>query len=247
MKIIQKIIISIIKLIFNGALPSSCLVCRKRSNQPVCVKCVNKLSHISPPICEKCGQSLKTFSKNGNKCAKCYINSGDIYYTYARSVCVYSKLSQKIVTNLKYNNEIQYAVCIAELMSSRFRDILVNADIVIPVSMHISAIEARQYNQCCLIIKEIAKIIDIKYDFMAVVKTKKTKKQMTLTAEQRETNLRNAFKVRRFGSIHTSKTIVIIDDVCTTGSTFNEMSRAIRRENKEAEIICLSFAKTELN
>lgn len=121
-------------------------------------------------------------------------------------------------------------------------DISGNIDVIIPVPMHIKNKLARGYNQAELIAREISAVLDVQLCPKAVIKTIRTKQQKKLTAKERSTNLKRAFSVKDSELIR-GKSVLIIDDVCTTGSTFTELTKLLKSAGA-ARVYCASCCKT---
>ena len=101
--------------------------------------------------------------------------------------------------------------------------------------------EDRGYNQVELMAKEIHFLLDIPV-IDALEKHKATKSQKSLNGEERKTNVSGAFRVKT-GIDLKGKKLLLIDDVCTTGSTLSEAARILKDEGA-SEVITAAFAKT---
>jgi ComF family protein len=115
-------------------------------------------------------------------------------------------------------------------------------DLIIPVPLHKSRKRERTYNQCELIGREVSRRTGIPLCTDAVIKVKKTKSQKNLTGAERRVNLKDAFAVSR-PEIIKDKNIILLDDVCTTGSTMHEIT-SLMKKNGAAKICCASCCKT---
>lgn len=104
--------------------------------------------------------------------------------------------------------------------------LLSDETIIIPVPMHAVKQWTRGYNQTLLIAEELAKHGHAKLDPNIVVKARKTKPQAHLNRKKRLTNLKGAFKITRNIPLY-GKTIVVVDDITTTGTTLNELARVL--------------------
>ena len=117
-------------------------------------------------------------------------------------------------------------------------------DVIVPVPMYRSDERKRGYNQAELIAKVISRRLGIELFRDAAVKLRPTAEQKTLDRMGREINLRNAFAVALPEAI-TTKRILIVDDVCTTGATMAELT-SILLANGAAAVHCASCCKTPL-
>jgi ComF family protein len=115
------------------------------------------------------------------------------------------------------------------------------ADMLIPVPMFRSDKRKRGYNQSELIAKELGKRLGIPV-CNAVEKTVQTRSQKELGYKERLVNLKGAFAVKDAGLV-SGKTVVIIDDICTTGSTLAEISKILKAAGAE-KVYCACCTKT---
>lgn len=117
-------------------------------------------------------------------------------------------------------------------------------DIIIPVPMHISKKSERSYNQADLIAKIIGEALNRPVFSDAVMKSRITADQKTLNRISRFHNLKDAFTVV-LPEIISGKQILLVDDICTTGSTLAVLTRLLL-ENNAASVHCAVCCKTPL-
>ena len=143
---------------------------------------------------------------------------------------IYTKELQKLIRGLKYHRQRELAYYQAKFMHDYFMniDVMQNKDFeIIPVPLHPNRIKQRKYNHMELVCEEFARIGGYEYNFELIKRIKDTKPQYKLNRIQRLENLSNAFVVQK--EFYKGKTILILDDICTTGSTFEEMIKSIKR------------------
>jgi ComF family protein len=102
------------------------------------------------------------------------------------------------------------------------------ADIIIPVPISKKRMNERGYNQAELIAKKLSTLLNIKYNKNTLIKIRDTKRQSELPKEERNKNIKNSFKLADTYSI-SSKNVILIDDVFTTGVTANECSKELKK------------------
>lgn len=117
-------------------------------------------------------------------------------------------------------------------------------DIIIPVPLHSSAHRRRGFNQSELIAKELSENLGVPLCSSATVKHRKTKEQKSLSRRERQINLLGAFKITKPELIN-GKRVLIVDDVCTTGSTLSEFAKLLKK-NGAAEVHCAVCCKTPI-
>jgi len=102
-------------------------------------------------------------------------------------------------------------------------------DVIVPVPLHRSRYRKRGYNQAALIAAELSKLSGIPMDEKLVVRTRKTAPQKGLTGSGRRKNLRDAFRVTEHGQKTMPRTILLVDDIYTTGSTIDALAEVLKR------------------
>lgn len=118
-------------------------------------------------------------------------------------------------------------------------------DLIIPVPLHNTAKRCRGFNQSELIAREVSERLHIPLCTKAVVKNRKTRAQKTLSREERAVNLAGAFSAVR-PELFIGKRVLLLDDVCTTGSTLAELA-GLLKNNGAAAVYCAGCCKTPLD
>lgn len=121
---------------------------------------------------------------------------------------------------------------------------LPHIDGIIPVPMYSSDRRRRGYNQAELISNHVSDVIGAPVIKKAVVKLKATEQQKMLSGKERRENLKGVFSVK-CPELITGKRLLILDDVCTTGSTLSELTKLLKSSGAK-EIFCAACCKTEL-
>lgn len=115
-------------------------------------------------------------------------------------------------------------------------------DVIVPVPLHEKDERERGFNQAELIAREVGRILNITVSTGIVEKIRKTNPQKTLTKRQRKINLKDAFEVVDSAKIR-DKCILLLDDVCTTGSTLSEITKLLKSKGAAA-VYCAVCCKT---
>lgn len=179
-------------------------------------------------------------------CSKCYEEMDFLPVKPSRTVkgkkvyCagIYSKNLQKLIRGLKYHNQRDLAFYLAQFMSEYFEKISDKKDYeVIPVPIYPKREKKRKYNHMNLVGEAFCRITANTLNVDLIKRIKDTKPQYKLKRQERVQNLTNAFKVDK--SKYNGKTLLLIDDICTTGSTFEEMINELEK-NGINDIICLA-------
>ena len=194
-----------------------------------CYLCKN--SKYSIKICPKCYEKLEYSDFSANR----IIDGVDIY-----CAGVYTKELQKIIRGLKYHKQKDLAFYQAKFMFEYFNKIeyFKNKDFeIVAVPLHKKRIKQRKYNHMELVCEEFSKLSGYECNFELIKRIKDTKPQYKLSKQQRLKNLSNAFEVEK--NNYKEKTILIMDDICTTGSTFEEMIKELKKAGI-VDIICFA-------
>lgn len=153
----------------------------------------------------------------------------------------YSKNLQKMIRGLKYHHQSDLAYYQAKFMYEYWQRLGLEGDFqIIPVPIYPKRKKKRKYNHMDLVGEEFAKLTGYTLNTQLIKRIKDTKPQYNLKKSQRLVNLDKAFEVDKTKLIE-GKRLIIIDDICTTGSTFEEMIRELNKA-EIYDIVC--FATT---
>lgn len=153
---------------------------------------------------------------------------------------VYSKNLQKMIRGLKYHRQKDLAYYQAKFMWEYWQKLGIDGNFeIVPVPIYPKRKKQRKYNHMELVASEFSKMSGFNTNLNLIKRIKDTKPQYKLNKTQRMMNLDKAFEVNK-DSYNGSK-VLIIDDICTTGSTFEEM---IRELNKAGICDITCFATT---
>ncbi|MCR5734091.1 MAG: ComF family protein [Lachnospiraceae bacterium] len=206
--------------------PARCPIChdavypRKRL---VCDECKNLPHYVSGPVCLKCGRGL---SDPGEEyCYDCSRIKHE--FEAGRAVFVYDEMIKKSIYSFKYGNRREYAAYYGREMAARLGEFIkrTDPDAIIPIPLNKKRYKKRGYNQAELIAKELSKHVNIPVMTDVLIREKNTRVQKNLSASERQNNLKNAFKIGR--NDVSLKTVIIVDDIFTTGSTIDSAARCL--------------------
>jgi len=195
--------------------------------------------------CYFCGKSKDSLKM----CPECFDELCYTDYKVSRVVdgvnvyvCgVYEKNLQKLIRGLKYHKQKELAYYLAKFMYEYFEKLDLNkAFQVVPVPLHENRIKKRKYNHMELVAEEFCRLSGFTPNYELIKRVKDTKPQYRLSRKERKKNLENAFEVNKEKDL--SLPVLLMDDICTTGSTFEEMISALKKEGIN-DILC--FASSE--
>lgn len=233
----------ILKKVLSFALPHRCVVTGKivQTSNGLSPEGFQKLTFIADPYCHQCGAPL---SFKHEACRHCYDES--FAFHHARSVLVYDDYSKQIILQYKHGDRLSLTPVFAEWLSHYGRDVLSGADLLIPVPLHPKRLRQRFYNQAAELVKGMHKTTDIPFVLDGLIRMRPTLPQGHEAKHIRIQNMENAFDVvPSFQSLVVGKSIVIIDDVMTSGATLNACATALLPFNPK-KVSVLTLAKVLL-
>lgn len=173
-----------------------------------------KSSKESAKMCSKCYNELEFLPAEVNR----KFNDNNIY-----CAGVYSKNLQKMIRGLKYHRQKDLAFYQAKFMWEYWQKLNIEGNFqIIPVPIYPKRKKQRKYNHMELVAEEFAKFSGYEVNFNLIKRIKDTKPQYKLNKAQRMLNLSKAFEVD-INKYTKGTKLLLIDDICTTGSTFEEM------------------------
>jgi ComF family protein len=114
--------------------------------------------------------------------------------------------------------------------------------LIMPVPLHPRKLRERNFNQSLLLARSAAHLLGAELDFLSLRRIKYTQPQTGLKSNERRKNVRGAFEVVNRNVVK-GRSVLLVDDVTTTGSTLNECARTLRRAGAR-EVFCLTLART---
>lgn len=193
----------------------------------LCDKCRKKITYVDEPVCLVCGREVRG---NALYCTDCRTRKHE--FLAGRFVFPYEKCARGVY-DFKYSNRAEYALFYADAMKKRWGDWLegLNADALIPVPIHRIRLAKRGYNQAELLADELSKLIHVPVYAKYVRRVRNTVPQKLYDKARREINVKKAFIVAE-NSVKL-KTVIVVDDIFTTGSTIDELSRELKKNGVE--------------
>lgn len=172
-----------------------------------------------------------------------YENKTDKFFNKHGYIFKYEGQIRKLLIDYKFNDKPYLYKTFASIISNeKIINFINNYEIIIPVPIHKKRLNSRGYNQSELLVREISrKSKNIKFINNLLIKTKNNVAQSTLSKEDRVLNVKNIYKVQNNDLIK-GKSIILLDDIYTTGNTVNECSR-ILKENGAREIGIFTISK----
>ncbi len=180
-------------------------------------------------MCSKCYDEMIY----GNFFAQRIIDGINVY-----SCGIYEKTLQKLIRGLKYHNQKELAYYLAKFMYEYWIQLDDKRKFqVIPTPLHENRIKKRKYNHMELVAEEFCALSGFSLNNDLIKRVKDTKPQYKLSRQERLKNLSEAFEVDITKNLNMP--VLILDDICTTGSTFEEMIKTLKY-NGITDIVCLA-------
>ncbi len=211
--------------VLNILYPRCCPVCHrilKDQNALVCPECAGKPRLVREPRCMKCGRPVKEEEEYCRECA-----AGKRKFTGGRSIYLYDELMKSSLLKYKYFGRREYGDFFGAVMSHYAGEEIRRwkPDVIFPIPLHKKKKRVRGFNQSEYLAGKVGKAWGIPVETEILLKVKKTGSQKKLDAACRRKNLEKAFFVTEPLN---GLTILLIDDVFTTGSTIDAAAAVLR-------------------
>lgn len=243
-------IMSFIDKILYILYPEKCAFCGKvmphsETGVYICPECMDKIRFcVNESCCSICGTPI---DQDKNICGECFDlkkSGGSMNYDRIISACVYDENTKGGILNFKRGfasgSYKTFGGMIAASVSVKLKKI----DLIAAVPPRKERMRNPGFDQCDILAAEVSKRLEIPYRKNILRRVRETTKQTSLSGDMRRENLFGAFEVKIDPGFINKKNILVIDDVKTTGSTFNECARALK-EKGAAHVYGASVAETD--
>ena len=192
----------------------------------VCPACEARMTRIDHPLCLRCGEPFASGAGEDHLCGTCLVI--DRGFEMARSAMRYDGATIDLIVKYKFKGDIRLAGFLAGLMDGPLDELAAGGkiDLIVPVPLHADRLRERGYNQAQLLAKMISEQRGIPMDRWVLRRKRATAPQIGLPIKDRRLNVRGAFIVKKPERV-ADKTVLVVDDVLTTGATVSECSRVL--------------------
>jgi ComF family protein len=192
--------------------PPRCLLCDFPGEEALCAECSSSIDpgkEQIPPV----GGDLDAIAAAGR----------------------YEGVLREAVHGLKYGRRRALAEPLGTLLAGRLEESMPEwwPEVVVPVPIHWSRRLRRGFNQAELLAQVVGQAAALRTDTASLARVRRTRSQVGLSGEERRRNLTGAFQVRRPAAF-SNRTVLLVDDVYTTGTTLAECARALRAAGASA-------------
>jgi ComF family protein len=185
----------------------------------------SRIRFLDGPVCDGCGVPFAY--DPGARCAACL--SKPRAFDAARAACLYDETSRDPILKLKHADRVDLAPMLARWISRAARELVEEADAIVPVPLHRLRLLGRRYNQAAEIARPLCAMTGTPYLPDALVRRRATATQGGKSGSGRRRNVAGAFEVppARRKQVEGLR-ILLIDDVLTTGATAEGCARALK-------------------
>ena len=238
-----------IRRILDFIYPSLCELCDSelKNGRSLCSPCLDKLPRVSDPFCRKCGEPFDGQLDEEFDCPNCQGITHD--FDFAKAPLKGEATAIHLVHSLKYLRRFYLARDLAFLLGeawksdARFQEIPKEEVIVVPVPLHWRRKQWRQGNQAYELAREFCAQNNLPLQ-QSLRRIRATSTQTKLNRKQRLTNLRGAFRIRKSALAGLQgSTIILVDDVFTTGATAHECTKVLLKDGGVNKVIILTLVR----
>lgn len=210
--------------------PRRCPVCGEivmPKGELICPGCRGLLRDVKGNLCLKCGKEL--VNEDGEYCFGCMRHPKS--FVRGAALLNYNEVSAKSMVQIKYKNKREYLDFYSREMVDRLGEKIrgMQGDVLVPVPVHPERLRKRGFNQAQELAARLSKLTGIALCTDLLIRSRKTAPQKELTPGQRLKNLEQAFQVNRESCFREVDSVILVDDIYTTGSTVEACTRVLRK------------------
>lgn len=215
--------------------PRRCPLCGTAlmPNERICGECSDDVEYIKPPVCRHCGRPV----------FDCACADEPFVFDRCVSPFVYTKAIRRGMHRFKFHNAPTaagyYSRYMAAMVRQQYADEYI--DIVTCVPMHQADQRQRGYNQAMLLARETGALLELPVYSNLLRKTEQNSVQHSLTRKERQRNVSGVYRFSPTALPLNGRTVLLCDDVITTGSTLNECA-AVLKEAGAGRVLCVTAA-----
>ena len=235
---IKSAALRLFRLLVDFALPPRCGGCGTIVDEvdSFCSDCWRKLQFLGPGGCARCGLPLQ--GTDADTCGACLARPPRL--DRIRAAVAYDDISRAIAMRLKYGRKVALARTMSRYMQPLVGELPREA-VLVPVPLHRYRLWNRGFNQSAIVARELSRRTGLPVAVDALRRVRSTPPLKGLNAQQRRRTVAGAFRADASAELR-GRTVVLIDDVLTTGSTANACARALKKAGA-ARVDLISWAR----
>jgi ComF family protein len=233
---------AVLRTALDLALPPLCPACHEPvEGQALCPACWSKLSFITRPYYERLG--IPFVYDPGPGILSMEAIGDPPAYQRAWAAVRFDEISRALVHALKYGDRLDLAPMMGRWVSHAGRELLAEAEALVPVPLHWRRLWARRFNQLVMLAAAISAQSGVPIAAGVLRRVKPTAQQVGLSRTERAANVQGAFRVPPEGRGEVAgRRLILVDDVLTSGATVDGCARALLRAGA-ANVDVLIFAR----
>ncbi|MBI5925246.1 MAG: ComF family protein [Aquabacterium sp.] len=201
-----------------------CHICRRWQSHAICSTCLT-VWQCAIRRCQRCAITLPA-AHHDDVCSSCE----DVTPEFDRAIAAvdYDGPWPELLTRLKFNGATALARPLATMLAERIHERRAQADLIVPVPLSRQRMTERGYNQSWLLAKHIERQLAVAARFDVLTRRQHTQRLMSLSAQERALQIRDAFEITSAGqALIGGRHVAIVDDVMTTGATLDACARTL--------------------
>jgi ComF family protein len=224
-------------------LPRLCLFCGAAVGESaptaICPECESAIEWVASPLCTCCGVVFPAPGGGDRLCGDCQADPPP--FARARAAALYEGPVATAVKRLKFNRRLAYLPVLQSwLASPPCRELLEEADLIVPVPLHPKRLKQRGFNQAWLLAQAFP---ELNLARELLIRVRHTVPQVQLNPKERRDNVTGAFAVAEPARAK-GQNVLLVDDLFTTGATARECARVLRRAGA-ARVEVLTVARVK--
>lgn len=239
--------LSSLKYAADLALPPICVSCHAQidGHNLLCPGCWWRVNFIRPPVCDRLGSPLPFASEERPVSSAALANPP--VFDRARAAACYDGVMRDLIHGMKFLDRHEGARLFGRMLADAARDLLPDAEVIVPMPLSWSRLVWRRFNQAALLAQALGRETGLPVELMALKRVRATASQVGLSFDERRRNVDGAFAVspRRREKI-AGRRVLLVDDVVTTGATANACAAALKAAGaRGVDVVSLARVETD--
>jgi ComF family protein len=231
----------------DALFPPVCPACSRASrDNGFCEPCTATIPLPRGPLCPACGSVFRGAGSD-HLCARCL--GRPPHFDRVRACASYSGSSPLpnalglALHRYKYGGDVTLAPVLGRMLADRC-PLAIDHDLIVPVPLHLGRLRARGFNQSLLLARPLSRDHRVPIARFTLARRRETRPQVGLGENDRRRNIAGAFEVRERAQVR-GRSVLLVDDVYTTGATVNECARTLRQAGaRRIDVLVLARAET---